>query len=174
MKQWPKLKSRLRVVFGYELWKGHMKEVEGNFGTAVVSYFIFLRWLFLMNLVIFILWFGLVVIPQLVWVAETDAPRTPSQLSCVFNLNYTGNLRACPDSSPPLIFPPPEELIRENSRLLCGGGEVEEDEARFDVGECELDLENNTLVARREHPDNVVNLASCNITRWVYHNISDP
>ena len=89
MQKWPKIKSRVRVVFGYELWKGHLKEVEGNFGTAVVSYFIFLRWLFLMNLVIFILWFGLAVIPQLIWVAKTNAPRTSSQLSCVFNLTST-------------------------------------------------------------------------------------
>ena len=140
-----------------------MKEVEGNFGTAVVSYFLFLRWLFLLNLLIFTLWFGLVVIPQLVWVAGTDAPRTPSQLSCVFSVfspNSTGPPRACPDSFPPL------NMNSTNPRLLCRGGEVEEEEVRFKVGECEFDLENGTSVARREHPDDTVSVTSCNLTRW--------
>lgn len=150
LQQWPKLKSRLRVVFGYELWGSHLKEVEGNFGSGVVSYFIFLRWLFLMNLIIFLLWFGLVVIPQLVWVAGTNAPRTPSQLSCVFRANVTAPPRSCP---------------RDGPLLVCVGGELEEEAERFDVNECEFERENGTLVAHRESPDSVRSVSSCNVTR---------
>lgn len=136
------------MVFGYELWEGHLKEVEGNFGTAVVSYFIFLRWLFLMNLIIFLMWFGLVVIPQLVWVAGTNAPRTPSQLSCVFDANRTT----------PHICP-------EISLVVCVG--EEEEEERFSVRECGFDEgENGTRVARRENRDKeAISVSRCNVTR---------
>ena len=67
LQKWPKLRSRFKVLLSWELWKGHMKEVEGHFGTSVVSYFIFLRFLFVMNLVIFALWFGFVVVPAIVY-----------------------------------------------------------------------------------------------------------
>ena len=162
------------MVYGYELWSGHLKEVEGHFGTAVVSYFIFLRWLFLMNLLIFLLWFGLAVIPQLVWVAGTNSPRSPSQLSCVFPLNYSGLPRACPDGGVPeelavvLSEAPSLELLQGyGQQLLCRGGEVEGEEVgRFEVGECEFERENQTQVARRENPNKAISqLASCiNIT----------
>jgi len=36
----------------------------GHFGSSVASYFIFLRWMYGMNLVLFGLTFGLVVIPE--------------------------------------------------------------------------------------------------------------
>lgn len=135
------------MVFGYELWKGHLKEVEGNFGTAVVSYFIFLRWLFVMNLIIFLLWFGLVVIPQLVWVAGTNAPRTSSQLSCVFDANKT-TPHICPDIS----------------LIMCAGEGLDEEE-RFNVAECSFDEVNGTQIARRENRDHVISVSRCNMTR---------
>ena len=159
VQKWPKVKSRLRVVFGYELWNGHMKEVESHFGTAVVSYFVFLRWLFLMNLIIFALWFGLAVIPQLVWVAGTNAPRSPSQLACIFNL--TDAPRVCPDMMPNLSLLLTPEFLSPR-RLVCEGGEVAEGEERFDVKECDFDREDGVYVARREHPDNMVSVvANC-------------
>ena len=61
-----------------------MKEVEGHFGTAVVSYFIFLRWLFIMNILIFALWFGFVVIPNAVYISCESVSQ--SVKSCE---NYT-------------------------------------------------------------------------------------
>ncbi|XP_072569938.1 transmembrane channel-like protein 2-A isoform X1 [Paramormyrops kingsleyae] len=46
-------------------WERKIKEVESHFGSSVASYFIFLRWMYGMNLVLFGLTFGLVVIPEL-------------------------------------------------------------------------------------------------------------
>ena len=37
---------------------------SGHFGSSVASYFIFLRWMYGMNLVLFGFTFGLVVIPE--------------------------------------------------------------------------------------------------------------
>lgn len=74
MQKWPKIKSRLQVIRSWELWKEHMKEIEGHFGTAVVSYFIFLRWLFIMNIIIFALWFSFVIIPNAVFISGKSTP----------------------------------------------------------------------------------------------------
>ena len=73
------------MLYSYELWKGHMKEVEGHFGSAVVSYFIFLRSLFFMNIIIFALWFGFVVLPGIAQVRAQNPPHPFSRISCVHN-----------------------------------------------------------------------------------------
>lgn len=164
------------MVYGYELWNGHLQQVEGHFGTAVVSYFIFLRWLFLLNLTIFLLWFGLAVIPQLVWVAGTDPDRSPSQLACVFPLNISDGVpRICTASSgPPLASYNVTQLLQRNEQqVLCRGGEVSEREGLLTVGQCQFDRENGTLVAQREDRDRSVSgLSNCsNITELVLHTV---
>ncbi|XP_029471766.1 transmembrane channel-like protein 2-A [Rhinatrema bivittatum] len=45
-------------------WEMKIKEVESHFGSSVASYFIFLRWLYGVNMVLFGFVFGLVVIPE--------------------------------------------------------------------------------------------------------------
>ncbi|XP_061836939.2 transmembrane channel-like protein 2-A [Nerophis lumbriciformis] len=45
-------------------WERKIKDVESHFGSSVASYFIFLRWMYGMNLVLFGFTFGLVVIPE--------------------------------------------------------------------------------------------------------------
>ncbi|XP_063065759.1 transmembrane channel-like protein 2-A [Engraulis encrasicolus] len=45
-------------------WERKIKEVESHFGSSVASYFIFLRWMYGLNLVLFSLTFGLVVLPE--------------------------------------------------------------------------------------------------------------
>ncbi|XP_032091755.1 transmembrane channel-like protein 2 [Thamnophis elegans] len=46
-------------------WEMKIKEVESHFGSSVASYFIFLRWMYGLNLVLFGLIFGLVIIPEI-------------------------------------------------------------------------------------------------------------
>ena len=48
-----------------ELEKSSFKQVESHFGSIVASYFIFLRWLVGMNLVIFFIMTTFVVMPEL-------------------------------------------------------------------------------------------------------------
>ncbi|XP_053276273.1 transmembrane channel-like protein 2-B [Pleuronectes platessa] len=46
-------------------WERKIKDVESHFGSSVASYFIFLRWMYGLNLILFGLMFGLVMLPEL-------------------------------------------------------------------------------------------------------------
>ena len=76
-----------------------MKEVEGHFGSAVVSYFVYLRWLFIMNLVIFAIWFGLVVIPNAIYISVADPSLSPSLLSCYYPFSSNSTISCSNDNS---------------------------------------------------------------------------
>uniref|UniRef100_A0A8C9RGS6 Transmembrane channel-like protein n=1 Tax=Scleropages formosus TaxID=113540 RepID=A0A8C9RGS6_SCLFO len=49
-----------------QLWQSIMKEIGGRFGTSVLSYFSFLKWLLMFNIFSFLVNFGFITIPQLV------------------------------------------------------------------------------------------------------------
>lgn len=57
-----------------ELWRSSLKKIEGNFGTGVVAYFVFLRWLMILNLLIFSIIFVFIILPQLVLIEPKDRP----------------------------------------------------------------------------------------------------
>lgn len=57
-----------------ELWRTSLKKIEGNFGTGVVAYFVFLRWLMILNLLIFAIIFVFIILPQMVLVEPKDSP----------------------------------------------------------------------------------------------------
>lgn len=46
------------IFIDFELWYGPMKEIEGHFGGGVGTYFKFLRYLFILNLILMIFSFG--------------------------------------------------------------------------------------------------------------------
>ncbi|MGH0128278.1 UNVERIFIED_CONTAM: hypothetical protein FKN15_034114 [Acipenser sinensis] len=48
-----------------QLWQGTLKEIGGKFGTSVLSYFLFLKWLLMFNIFSFLVNFGFITVPQL-------------------------------------------------------------------------------------------------------------
>nr|XP_020451663.1 transmembrane channel-like protein 5 [Monopterus albus] len=61
-----------------ELWHGIMKEISGKFGTSVLSYFVFLKWLLMFNIFSFLVNFGFITIPLLVY---DPSPNIPPNVS---------------------------------------------------------------------------------------------
>uniref|UniRef100_A0A4W5KJI0 Transmembrane channel-like protein n=1 Tax=Hucho hucho TaxID=62062 RepID=A0A4W5KJI0_9TELE len=66
-------------------WERKIKEVESHFGSSVASYFIFLRWMYGLNLVLFAFMFGLVVLPEVMMglpygsIARKTVPRAEQE-----------------------------------------------------------------------------------------------
>lgn len=69
------LRSARQVL---QLWQGTMKEIGGTFGSSVLSYFLFLKWLLLFNLFSFVVNFGFITIPLLVF---DPSPNVPANVS---------------------------------------------------------------------------------------------
>ncbi|XP_053189205.1 transmembrane channel-like protein 5 [Scomber japonicus] len=57
-----------------ELWQGIMKEIGGKFGTSVLTYFLFLKWLLMFNIISFMINFGFITIPVLVYDHSPNIP----------------------------------------------------------------------------------------------------
>ncbi|XP_072044198.1 transmembrane channel-like protein 7 isoform X2 [Amphiura filiformis] len=63
---WESFKERVaNWTYTLELWRHSIKTIEGNFGSGVVSYFLLLKWLLLLNIPVFILSFCFIFVPQL-------------------------------------------------------------------------------------------------------------
>uniref|UniRef100_A0A8C5VKB3 Transmembrane channel-like protein n=1 Tax=Microcebus murinus TaxID=30608 RepID=A0A8C5VKB3_MICMU len=65
-KSWKRFLEKGREMTTHlELWRQDIRSIEGKFGTGIQSYFSFLRFLVLLNLVIFLIIFMLVLLPVL-------------------------------------------------------------------------------------------------------------
>lgn len=54
------------ILYSMELWKDDLKLIHGMFGSGVQSYFVLLRWLFLLNIVILVTTIFFLFIPQMI------------------------------------------------------------------------------------------------------------
>ncbi|XP_034395305.1 transmembrane channel-like protein 5 [Cyclopterus lumpus] len=61
-----------------ELWQGIMKEIGGKFGSSVLIYFVFLKWLLMFNIFSFLVNFGFITIPLLVYNPFSSIPPNVS------------------------------------------------------------------------------------------------
>lgn len=69
-----------------------MKEIGGKFGTSVLSYFLFLKWLLMFNIFSFLVNFSFITIPVLVF---EPSPNTPANVTFRGLELLTGAVRAC-------------------------------------------------------------------------------
>ncbi|RZF34662.1 hypothetical protein LSTR_LSTR010827 [Laodelphax striatellus] len=75
-KMWEQFKMQWKETYSkLELWKHSLKKIEGNFGTGVVAFFLFVKWLMLLNLTISAMIVVFVVMPT---VMLPPAPAPPS------------------------------------------------------------------------------------------------
>ncbi|XP_049882155.1 transmembrane channel-like protein 7 [Pectinophora gossypiella] len=71
-KVWHRFRARFTELMGkLELWQSPMREIEGKFGTGVVSYFLFLKWLLFLNLTISLFVILFLILPKVLLVEDT-------------------------------------------------------------------------------------------------------
>ncbi|XP_075212385.1 transmembrane channel-like protein 7 [Lycorma delicatula] len=70
-KMWENVKIRWKETYmKLELWRHSLKEIEGNFGTGVVTFFLFVKWLMFLNLIITVLIVLFIVLPTVFMLKE--------------------------------------------------------------------------------------------------------
>ncbi|CAF4945151.1 unnamed protein product [Pieris macdunnoughi] len=97
-KVWYRFSIRFTEIMGkFELWQSALREIEGKFGVGVVSYFLFLRWLFFLNIAISLFVIVFLILPQVLLVENSllcNDTYPNSTICCseaYFNRNLTGN-----------------------------------------------------------------------------------
>lgn len=85
------------------LWSGAFKKIEGHFGSGVLTYFVFLKWLFQLNIFIALMNFLLLILPMIVFSGSdynssvtgssttTAAVNLSIECSALYTVNATEN-----------------------------------------------------------------------------------
>ncbi|XP_060064146.1 transmembrane channel-like protein 7 isoform X2 [Ylistrum balloti] len=101
-KTWFRLKQRSKDVMQYfTIWLSVFKEIEGSYGTAIMTYFRFIKWLMFLNFYIMIIMFGVITVPYLALgpyefqeSVSSDVGGYLESVNCTldyidYNINYT-------------------------------------------------------------------------------------
>lgn len=81
-----------------ELWRKDLKKIEGNFGTGVVAFFLFIKWLIFLDVFIFLLIFIFIVLPMIIFnpINPTECLSDENSTNCCaveyFNQSPFSNL----------------------------------------------------------------------------------
>ncbi|XP_063077569.1 transmembrane channel-like protein 5 isoform X2 [Engraulis encrasicolus] len=59
-----------------QLWNGALKEIGGRFGTAVLTYFAFLKWLLMFNVSLLLFNFSFITVPEIIQAHNTTADNS--------------------------------------------------------------------------------------------------
>ncbi|XP_070581089.1 transmembrane channel-like protein 7 isoform X2 [Ptychodera flava] len=87
---WKRFKERFNdLMVRLEVWRASFKEVEGKFGSGIVTYFVFLKWIVFLNLYIFLLWLIFVVVPQAVFARVLNVDTTNQ--TCPYDVTTEGD-----------------------------------------------------------------------------------
>ncbi|KAI8492670.1 ion transport [Branchiostoma belcheri] len=109
-RRWKKSKENMHDFFAkLEVWRSPMHSIEGKFGTGILSYFQFMRWLLFLNLVIFLLMFLFILLPSLIFT------RQEATVSSTNNSTNTTQ-QICEDRYVPYnisLYTPPEQHISD-------------------------------------------------------------
>ncbi|XP_076237397.1 transmembrane channel-like protein 7 [Calliopsis andreniformis] len=89
-KAWQQFRIRLKEAYSkMELWNESLKTIGGNFGMGIVAYFLFIKWLMYLNIILFGIIFLFVVLPTMLL-------DMPEEESCI-NSNNSHSISCCSD-----------------------------------------------------------------------------
>ncbi|XP_066585313.1 transmembrane channel-like protein 7 isoform X2 [Prorops nasuta] len=72
-KVWQQLRTRVKEIYSkIELWNNSLKNIGGNFGMGIVSYFLFIKWLMYLNIALFCTVFFFIVLPTIILIPQEE------------------------------------------------------------------------------------------------------
>lgn len=90
-KIWQKLVTQVKETYAkLELWRRDLKKIEGNCGTGIVAYFLFIKWLLLLNFGIFTTVFLFIILPQIIFTNNNNNMECKNCCSTIY-FNQTTN-----------------------------------------------------------------------------------
>ncbi|XP_039279509.1 transmembrane channel-like protein 7 [Nilaparvata lugens] len=103
-KMWEQLKMQWKETYSkLELWKHSLKKIEGNFGTGVVAFFLFVKWLMLLNLTISAMIVVFVVMPTVMLPPQHHDTTEPCTVILSDNDTTDGQSLFCCSTSYKLV-----------------------------------------------------------------------
>ncbi|XP_054284806.1 transmembrane channel-like protein 7 [Macrosteles quadrilineatus] len=83
-KMWEQFKIKWKETYSkLELWKYSLKKIEGNFGTGVVAFFLFVKWLMFLNLTITLMIFTFIFLPSVLMEVPKPSPCDSNNVTVV-------------------------------------------------------------------------------------------
>ncbi|XP_046676664.1 transmembrane channel-like protein 7 [Homalodisca vitripennis] len=83
-KMWEQFKIKWKENYSkLELWKYSLKKIEGNFGTGVVAFFLFVKWLMFLNLTITLMIMSFIFLPAIVMEVPELGPCLPGNVTTI-------------------------------------------------------------------------------------------
>lgn len=104
--------SLSELLHSINLWQKTFKVIRGKFGTSVLSYFNFLRWLLKFNVLAFVVTFSFIIIPQL-----TVAPKNHLQFTGLEFVTGAENLSEIRQENVKLTFK--QQLVHFSAHLAA-------------------------------------------------------
>ncbi|CAD5114164.1 DgyrCDS3307 [Dimorphilus gyrociliatus] len=102
---WNKVGTRYKEVSqSFEIWRASIKTIEGQFGPAVSSYFAFLKWLFFLNLYIFLISFCFIIIPQIIYNDKVDYSTSDTSTTAVCSRRYKDSVVVMKNDTAQLVL----------------------------------------------------------------------
>ncbi|XP_034170992.1 transmembrane channel-like protein 7 [Osmia lignaria lignaria] len=87
-KAWQQFRIRMKEAYSkMELWNDSLKTIGGNFGMGIVAYFLFIKWLMYLNILLFTIMFLFIVLPAILL-------DVPEEESCI-NSNSSNSIACC-------------------------------------------------------------------------------
>ncbi|XP_076619664.1 transmembrane channel-like protein 7 [Colletes latitarsis] len=87
-KAWQQFRIRMKEAYSkMELWNDSLKTIGGNFGMGIVAYFLFIKWLMYLNILLFLIMFLFIVLPAVLF-------DMPEEESCI-NSNNSHSISCC-------------------------------------------------------------------------------
>ncbi|KOC59827.1 Transmembrane channel-like protein 7 [Habropoda laboriosa] len=87
-KAWQQFRIRMKETYSkMELWNDSLKTIGGNFGMGIVAYFLFIKWLMYLNVLLFSIMFLFIVLPAILL-------HMPDEEPCI-NSNNSHSISCC-------------------------------------------------------------------------------